>query len=216
MAGRSSMGGRTPRSIATASAWERPTSNRVVEDNPAIADSLVVDLEYLGQPSRMILFVKPATAAAWSEMLVAELAATLRACVSPHQCSGPRGRRADIPYTLTGKEDGGADQRSAFWAGPCPTSPTPEAAIGEPRLPRLVLTPTRAPISLGVTGRCRQSDLPANPGREKPAFPPPPQPSPQVVHDRAVAALVQKRPFGFGRRPAPKRRCGRESGRSGG
>jgi len=77
---------------------------RVVEDNPAIADSLVVDLEYLGQPSRMILFVKPATAAAWSEMLVAELAATLRACVSPHHVPDRVVVAPDIPYTLTGKK----------------------------------------------------------------------------------------------------------------
>ncbi|KPQ14019.1 MAG: acetoacetate-CoA ligase [Rhodobacteraceae bacterium HLUCCO18] len=77
---------------------------RVVEDNPAIADSLVVDLEYLGQPSCMILFVKPAKAAAWSERLVAELAATLRARVSPHHVPDRVVVAPDIPYTLTGKK----------------------------------------------------------------------------------------------------------------
>jgi acetoacetyl-CoA synthetase len=77
---------------------------RVVEDNRAIADSLVVDLEYLGQPSCMILFLKLAEAVEWSERLEAELAATLKTRVSPHHVPDRVAVAPDIPYTLTGKK----------------------------------------------------------------------------------------------------------------
>jgi acetoacetyl-CoA synthetase len=77
---------------------------RVVEDDPAIADSLVVDLEYLGKPSCMILFVKLAEGAAWSEPQQSALIDDLRARVSPHHVPDRIEVAPDIPYTLTGKK----------------------------------------------------------------------------------------------------------------
>ncbi len=77
---------------------------RVVEDNAAIADSLVVDLEYLGKPSCMILFVKLAADATWSDDLHESLIADLKRRVSPHHVPDRTTVAPDIPYTLTGKK----------------------------------------------------------------------------------------------------------------
>jgi len=77
---------------------------RVVEDMEAIADSLVVDLEYLGKPSCMILFVKLAGGMDWSDALRQALVTALKSRVSPHHVPDRIEVAPDIPYTLTGKK----------------------------------------------------------------------------------------------------------------
>jgi acetoacetyl-CoA synthetase len=77
---------------------------RVVEDMAGIADSLVVDLEYLGKTSCMILFVKLAQGASLDESLEAAIVAELKRRVSPHHVPNAIVATPDIPYTLTGKK----------------------------------------------------------------------------------------------------------------
>lgn len=77
---------------------------RVVEDLEAVGDSLVVDLEYLGKPSCMILFVKLAEGARLDDMLRATIAQAIRSRVSPHHVPDRIEAAPDIPYTLTGKK----------------------------------------------------------------------------------------------------------------
>jgi acetoacetyl-CoA synthetase len=77
---------------------------RVVEDMAEIADSLVVDLEYLGKPSCMILFVKLAPGAALDTALEGAIVAALKKRVSPHHVPNEIVAAPDIPYTLTGKK----------------------------------------------------------------------------------------------------------------
>jgi len=77
---------------------------RVVEDRAEVADSLVVDLEYLGKPSCMILFLKLAEDVALDDALQARIIGDLKQRASPRHvpdiiCTAP-----DIPYTLTGKK----------------------------------------------------------------------------------------------------------------
>lgn len=77
---------------------------RVVEDRAAVADSLVVDLEYLGQPSCMILFVKTAPGRDLDDALRAEIIADLKRRASPRHVPDRIVAAPDIPYTLTGKK----------------------------------------------------------------------------------------------------------------
>lgn len=77
---------------------------RVVEDLPEIADSLVVDLEYLGRASSMILFVKLCEGTALNDALKRSIIAALKAKVSPHHVPDEIAAAPDIPYTLTGKK----------------------------------------------------------------------------------------------------------------
>ncbi|MBB99975.1 MAG: acetoacetate--CoA ligase [Rhodobacteraceae bacterium] len=77
---------------------------RVVEDMAEIADSLVVDLEYLGKPSCMILFVKLAPGATLDAELEQAIVAALKRRVSPHHVPNEIVAAPDIPYTLTGKK----------------------------------------------------------------------------------------------------------------
>ena len=69
-----------------------------------IADSLVVDLEYLGKPSCMILFVKLAPGATLDAELEQAIVAALKRRVSPHHVPNEIVAAPDIPYTLTGKK----------------------------------------------------------------------------------------------------------------
>lgn len=77
---------------------------RVVEELADVQDSLVVDLEYLGKPSCMILFVQLAEGAALDEGLRRDIVAALRARVSPHHVPDRIEAAPAIPYTLTGKK----------------------------------------------------------------------------------------------------------------
>lgn len=77
---------------------------RVVEDMAEIAGSLVVDLEYLGQPSCMVLFVKLSEGAVLDDALRAAIVERLRRQVSPHHIPDRIEAAPDIPFTLTGKK----------------------------------------------------------------------------------------------------------------
>jgi len=77
---------------------------RVVEDRDDVLDSLVVDLEYLGKPSCMILFLKLANGTDLDERLKATIVQDLKARVSPHHVPDRIEAAPDIPYTLTGKK----------------------------------------------------------------------------------------------------------------
>lgn len=75
-----------------------------VEDQPEVADSLVVDLEYLGRESCMILFVKLIGDAVLSDALKDRIVASLRKNVSPRHVPDRIEAAPDVPYTLTGKK----------------------------------------------------------------------------------------------------------------
>lgn len=77
---------------------------RVVEDHEDVADSLVVDLEYLGRESCMILFLKLAPGAALTDELRAAIVADLKSRASPRHVPDRIEAAPDIPYTLTGKK----------------------------------------------------------------------------------------------------------------
>jgi acetoacetyl-CoA synthetase len=77
---------------------------RAVEELPAIADSLVVDLEMLGRPSFMALFVQLAPGAALDDALLATIRATIRAALSPRHVPDAIYAVPAIPRTLNGKK----------------------------------------------------------------------------------------------------------------
>jgi len=77
---------------------------RIVEDEPEVHDSLVVDLEYLGRDSWMTLFVVLRDGAAFDEALVGRLQAKIRAGLSPHHVPTEIVVAPDVPRTLSGKK----------------------------------------------------------------------------------------------------------------
>jgi acetoacetyl-CoA synthetase len=77
---------------------------RVVEAVPQVLDSLVVDLEYLGRPSFMPLFVVLREGALLDEALQDEIRRRIREQVSPRFLPDAIVAVAEIPRTLTGKK----------------------------------------------------------------------------------------------------------------
>jgi acetoacetyl-CoA synthetase len=77
---------------------------RLVEDEPEVLDSLVVDLEYLGRASWMTLFVVLREGAALDEALVERLKRRIRAGLSPHHVPTEIVQAPDVPRTLSGKK----------------------------------------------------------------------------------------------------------------
>jgi acetoacetyl-CoA synthetase len=77
---------------------------RAVESLEGVADSLVVDLEYLGRPSELILFVVPAPGVAFDEGLAGQIKAAIRADVSPRFLPDTLVPIAEVPRTLSGKK----------------------------------------------------------------------------------------------------------------
>ena len=77
---------------------------RVVEDLPEILDSLVVDLEYLGRPSYMPLFVVLQPGAVLDAALKQRISAAIRSDLSARHVPNDVFAVADIPRTLTGKK----------------------------------------------------------------------------------------------------------------
>ncbi|UCG96201.1 MAG: acetoacetate--CoA ligase [Burkholderiales bacterium] len=77
---------------------------RLVEDEPEVLDSLVVDLEYLGRASWMTLFVVLRDGAALDEALVERLKRRIRAGLSPHHVPTEIVQAPDVPRTLSGKK----------------------------------------------------------------------------------------------------------------
>ena len=77
---------------------------RVVEAVPEVLDSLVVDLEYLGRPSFMPLFVVLRPGVELDEALQGQIRARIRQEVSPRFVPDAVVAVAQIPRTLTGKK----------------------------------------------------------------------------------------------------------------
>lgn len=77
---------------------------RVVEDLPEVRDSLVVDLEYLGRPSFMPLFVVLQPGAVLDDALKARLRDRIRRDASPRHVPDDIVAVPEIPRTLTGKK----------------------------------------------------------------------------------------------------------------
>lgn len=77
---------------------------RVVEDLPEILDSLVVDLEYLGRPSYMPLFVVLAPEAELDDALRTRINERIRAALSARYVPNDIFAIAEVPRTLSGKK----------------------------------------------------------------------------------------------------------------
>jgi acetoacetyl-CoA synthetase len=77
---------------------------RLVEDQPEVLDSLVVDLEYLGRGSWMTLFVVLREGHVLDEALTATLRQKIRAGLSPHHVPTEIVQAPEVPRTLSGKK----------------------------------------------------------------------------------------------------------------
>ena len=77
---------------------------RVVEQLEEVADSLVVDLEYLGQPSWMALFVQLRAGLTLDEALRQRIRQALRTGLSVRHVPDDIVQVASIPRTITGKK----------------------------------------------------------------------------------------------------------------
>ncbi len=77
---------------------------RVVEELPQVKDSLVVDLEYLGRPSWMPLFVVLQPGVVLDEALAETIKARIRAKASARHVPDEVVEIAAVPRTLTGKK----------------------------------------------------------------------------------------------------------------
>ena len=77
---------------------------RVVEELPEIRDSMVVDLEYLGRPSYMPLFVVLAQGVELDETLVARIKEQIRTKASARHVPNEVLAAPQIPRTLSGKK----------------------------------------------------------------------------------------------------------------
>jgi acetoacetyl-CoA synthetase len=77
---------------------------RVVEELPEVRDSLVVDLEYLGRPSFMPLFVVLKTGCVLDEALKGRIASEIRTRASARHVPNEVYQIDEIPRTLTGKK----------------------------------------------------------------------------------------------------------------
>lgn len=77
---------------------------RVVEALPEVRDSLVVDLEYLGRPSYMPLFVVLHAGSQLDEALKARIADAIRKQASARHIPNEIWQVDDVPRTLTGKK----------------------------------------------------------------------------------------------------------------
>src|SRR5690606_17065941 len=77
---------------------------RVVEELPEIRDSMVVDLEYVGRPSYMPLFVVLAQGVELDETLIARIKEQIRTKASARHVPNEVLAAPQIPRTLSGKK----------------------------------------------------------------------------------------------------------------
>jgi len=77
---------------------------RLVEDEPEVLDSLVVDLEYLGREPWMTLFVVLREGCALDQPLIDRLKRSIRAGLSPHHVPTEIVQAPEVPRTLSGKK----------------------------------------------------------------------------------------------------------------
>ncbi|MEW6704788.1 MAG: acetoacetate--CoA ligase [Pseudomonadota bacterium] len=75
-----------------------------VEALPEVVDSMVIDLEYLGRPSWMALFVVLRPGLALDEALRARIADAIKTAVSPRFLPDALVQAPEIPRTLSGKK----------------------------------------------------------------------------------------------------------------
>lgn len=75
-----------------------------VESLPEVLDSMVIDLEYLGRESRMILFVALRPGFALDEALKAHIHGAIKTAVSPRFIPDVTLQAPEIPRTLSGKK----------------------------------------------------------------------------------------------------------------
>lgn len=77
---------------------------RVVEELPEVHDSLVVDLEFLGRPSFMPLFVVVQPGTTWDQALVERIKQQIRTKASGRHVPDVVVQVSEIPRTLSGKK----------------------------------------------------------------------------------------------------------------
>ncbi len=77
---------------------------RAVEGSPEVTDSLVVDLEYLGRPSHLALFVVLRPGVVLDDALKARLKERIRTLASARYVPDEVYAIAEVPRTLTGKK----------------------------------------------------------------------------------------------------------------
>ncbi|KGM49215.1 acetoacetate--CoA ligase [Pseudooceanicola atlanticus] len=77
---------------------------RAVEGLDEVMDSLVIDLEFLGRDSFMVLFVVPAEGVAFDEALTEKIRLSIRNAVSARFLPDEIVQIADVPRTLSGKK----------------------------------------------------------------------------------------------------------------
>ena len=77
---------------------------RAVEGLDEVMDSLVIDLEFLGRDSFMVLFVVPAEGVAFDEALTDKIRLSIRNAVSARFLPDEIVQIADVPRTLSGKK----------------------------------------------------------------------------------------------------------------
>jgi len=75
-----------------------------VEALPEVLDSMVIDLEYLGRASRMVLFVTLQTGITLDDALTKRVAAAIRDSLSPRFLPDVLLQAPEIPRTLSGKK----------------------------------------------------------------------------------------------------------------
>ncbi len=77
---------------------------RAVEELPEVLDSLVVDLEFLGRPSWMPLFVVLREGLELDDALRGKIMAAVRESISARYCPNEIVQIAEVPRTLSGKK----------------------------------------------------------------------------------------------------------------
>lgn len=77
---------------------------RVVEAFPEVTDSLIIDLELLGRPSRLLLFVVLRDGLTLADELAARITDRLRTEISPRHVPDAIVPIPAVPYTLSGKK----------------------------------------------------------------------------------------------------------------
>ena len=75
-----------------------------VEALPEVLDSMVIDLEYLGRPSRMVLFVVLREGFTLDAALTARIQGAIKTALSPRFIPDDILQAPEIPRTLSGKK----------------------------------------------------------------------------------------------------------------
>ena len=104
---------------------------QVVEELQEVRDSLVVDLEYLGRPSLMALFVVLESGHVLDDALKARIAHQIRSKASSRHVPNEIYEVAEIPRTLTGKKME-VPVRKLLLGAPCDKVASPDA-MANPR-----------------------------------------------------------------------------------